>query len=199
MKHRALGIHGVWLIQSDLHKDNRGYFTEKFKGSYLENEIGVSFNVAQINFSTSAAGVVRGIHWATRPQGQKKLISCMSGLIWDVFVDLRPESPTFGQWASHYLKGGDSDSILIDDGIGHAFLSLEENTAVTYLVSSEYSPEGEKGMNPLDKKLGIDFRNVAKKMGVTNLIFSTKDQAAPDFETCETLGYFDSTYRSFER
>lgn len=167
-----LEIEGAWLFESPSHGDDRGYFREWFKASTIRETIGRSFEVAQSNLSRSKKGVVRGIHFSTAPTGQAKWVTCANGALWDVVVDVRPNSPTFGRWVANELRHDDGKSIFISEGLGHAFVSLEEGTVISYLMSSPYSPKYEFAINPQDPEIAITWPQLP-------LSFSPKDSSAP--------------------
>ncbi len=157
MEFEGLAIEGAWLARSPVHRDERGFFREWFRGDELPSATGREFKVVQSNTSLSAKGVLRGIHYSLAPQGQAKWITCMAGSIWDVVVDIRPSSPTFKKWVGVELEGSSGDSLLISEGLGHAFIALEDDSVVTYLLTSPYSPKEEFGLNPLDDELAIHW------------------------------------------
>ena len=176
-----LGIDGAWLYQSNVFSDSRGYFTEWFKDELISKSIPKGLNVAQANLSKSKKGVVRGIHFSIAKAGQAKWITCVSGRIWDVVVDIRPNSPTFKKWEAIELYEGSGKSIYIEKGLGHAFLSLEDETITSYLLSSPYSPSEELAIHPRDPQIAI-------KWPLDDLFFSPKDESAPSLEELlETL------------
>jgi dTDP-4-dehydrorhamnose 3,5-epimerase len=148
----------------------------------MESATGYRFPVSQANLSRSAKGVVRGIHFADVPPGQAKLVTCLSGSIRDVVVDIRVGSPTFGTWEGVELTPDNGINVFIEAGLGHAFLSLEKGSMVSYLCSEEYDPANEKQIDPLDKDLAIGFSEVSARHGIEQLILSKKDQSAPGFE-----------------
>lgn len=174
MKFSALGIEGGWLGESPVWSDDRGYFREWYRSDALKIATGRDFGFEQANISFSSAGALRGIHYSIAPRGQAKLITCVSGSIQDVIVDVRPNSKTFGQWVDVELKSDSGKVVLISEGLGHAFLALEDNTAVAYLVSTPFSPSHEFEINPLDEKIGIKWR-----LGLSSLKISGKDRIAP--------------------
>jgi dTDP-4-dehydrorhamnose 3,5-epimerase len=169
---RPLTIDGAWIFESRVHGDDRGYIREWFNSAVVKETLGREFLVAQTNLSKSKRGVVRGIHFSTAPVGQAKWITCANGALWDVVVDIRPSSPTFKQWEAHKLRAGDNRSIFISEGLGHAFVSLENETVISYLLSSQYSPLDEHAINPLDPEINITWPKLS-------LTFSEKDAAAP--------------------
>jgi dTDP-4-dehydrorhamnose 3,5-epimerase len=174
MRLSPLGIEGVWLAESPLWRDDRGFFREWFKSKDVKATTGRDFGIEQANISLSSRGTLRGIHYSVAPRGQAKWITCVSGSIKDVIVDIRPESKSFGQWIEVELRGDSGDAILISEGLGHGFLALEDNTAVAYLVSTPFSPADEFEINPLDEKIGINWG-----MDLSELKISDKDKNAP--------------------
>jgi dTDP-4-dehydrorhamnose 3,5-epimerase len=174
MKLAALSIDGVWLAESPVWSDERGLFREWFKSEDVKAAAGKDFGIEQANISLSTVGTLRGIHYSIAPRGQAKWITCVSGSIQDVIVDIRPESKTFGQWIDVELMGDSGKAVLICEGLGHGFLALEDNTAVAYLVSTPFSPTDEFEINPLDEKIGIKWR-----MDLNSLKISEKDNIAP--------------------
>jgi dTDP-4-dehydrorhamnose 3,5-epimerase len=183
MKLIPLGIEGAWLAESPVWSDERGFFREWFKAEKVKQEIGHSFNVEQANISSSVKGTLRGIHYSLAEKGQAKWITCVSGLIKDVIVDIRPNSKTFGKWIEIELSGTSGISVLIGDGLGHGFLTLAEASIVAYLVSSPYSPTEEYEINPLDSAIGIDWGLSIKELNISN-----KDKNAPTLEERRTEG-----------
>ncbi|CAN2223730.1 RfbC dTDP-4-dehydrorhamnose 3,5-epimerase and related enzymes [Candidatus Nanopelagicaceae bacterium] len=175
MKLTPIGIEGAWFVESPVWSDDRGFFREWFKSEDVKVATGRDFGVEQANISLSSAGTLRGIHYSIAPRGQAKWITCVSGSIQDVIVDIRPDSKTFGQWVEVELKGDSGKAVLISEGLGHGFLALEDKTAVAYLVSTPFSRTDEYEINPLDKKIGIEWR-----MDLSSLKISEKDKIAPD-------------------
>ncbi len=177
MPFQEMKIKGAWIHTPVRHKDNRGNFEEQFKLSEIESELGRSFSVRQVNQSVSNKGVIRGIHYTDSPEGQAKYVSCPKGAIWDVVVDLRKDYPTYGQWDSVELSAQNGLSVFISEGLGHAFLSLEDGSVANYLCTSEYAPEEDRTINPLSAKLAIDFES----SGIKEFLLSQKDSDATDF------------------
>jgi dTDP-4-dehydrorhamnose 3,5-epimerase len=172
MELEELGIKGAWLARSPIHKDERGFFREWFKSSDLETVINRNFKVAQANISISNKGVIRGIHFSAAKGGQGKWITCAAGAIWDVVVDIRPDSPTFKKWVGTELRPDKGEAIFISEGLGHGFVALEESSIITYLLTSEYSEQFEFGVHPYDSELGINWP-------VKDPFLSAKDANSP--------------------
>ena len=177
MKLTSLGIKGAWLAESPVWRDDRGFFREWFKSENIKQVVGHEFNVEQANISSSVKGTVRGIHYSLAAKGQAKWVTCVSGLIKDVIVDIRPNSKTFGRWIEVELSGTSGNAVLIGEGLGHGFISLAEISTVVYLVSSPFSPPEEFEINPLDPAIGINW-------GIphSELKISEKDAHAPMLE-----------------
>lgn len=183
MSFTPLSIEGVWLHSPEIWPDLRGSFHENFKLSEIESQLSRSFDVRQVNQSTSKKGVIRGIHVTTGVKGQAKYVSCPKGAIWDFVVDLRRGSKTYGTWTCAILSSENRKSILISEGIGHGFLALEEDSVAHYLCNSEFQPNEDKAINPLDKDLGIDFESQVKEFDISKLILSEKDAQGLDFKS----------------
>ncbi|MGO3326261.1 dTDP-4-dehydrorhamnose 3,5-epimerase family protein [Gordonia sp. (in: high G+C Gram-positive bacteria)] len=179
MKARPLSIEGAWEFTPVQHGDDRGVFLEAFKADVLAEAIGDRFELAQVNTSVSAAGVVRGIHFADVPPGQAKYVTCTVGAIVDVIVDIREGSPTFGQWDTVLLDDRDRRAVYLAEGLGHGFCSLQDGSTVTYLCSTGYRPSAEHGVNPLDDDLGIEWPTLARDGTPLEYELSVKDTAAP--------------------
>ena len=169
-----LGIEGAWLAESPVWSDERGFFREWFKAEDVKSATGRDFGIEQANISLSSLGTLRGIHYSIAPRGQAKWITCVSGSIKDVIVDIRPASQTFGNWIEVELNGNSGKAVFISEGLGHGFIALEDNTAVAYLVSTPFSPSDEFDINPLDEKIGINWG-----MELNELKISEKDKNAP--------------------
>ena len=174
MELTPLGIDGVWLAESPVWSDDRGFFREWFKSADITNATGREFGIEQANISLSSRGTLRGIHYSIAPRGQAKWITCVAGSIKDVIVDIRPRSKTFGNWIEVELSGSSEKAVFISEGLGHGFVALEDNTAVAYLVSTPFSPTDEFEINPLDEKIGIKWG-----MDLSALKISDKDKKAP--------------------
>jgi dTDP-4-dehydrorhamnose 3,5-epimerase len=167
MKVMPLAIAGAWVIELPVYPDDRGMFREWFKPETLKENGVPEFEVRQANTSISKKGVIRGIHYSSEINGQAKLVTCTSGSVLDVIVDLRPKSETFGNHLEIELSENLGKCVFISRGLGHGFQALEENSAVTYLLDKEYSPDNEFGINPIDPHLKIrwpiiDF-NISEK------------------------------------
>ena len=135
----------------------------------------------QANCSVSARGIVRGIHFADVPPGQAKYVTCVSGRVLDVIVDIRVGSPTFGSWTSVVLDSQSRRAVYLAEGLGHGFASLQDESTVVYLWSEGYDPRREREIHPLDPALGIDWQIEEPQL-------SAKDAAAPTLAEASAQG-----------
>jgi dTDP-4-dehydrorhamnose 3,5-epimerase len=181
VKIRPLTVEGAYEITPVQHGDARGSFLEWYRFDRLAEVVGHPLDLAQANLSTSARDVVRGIHFADVPPGQAKYVTCVTGSVLDVIVDLRVGSPTFGAWEAVPLDDRERKAVYLAEGLGHAFCALTEGATVTYLCSSTYRPGHEHGVNPLDPELGIAWP-------VATPLLSTKDAAAPSLAEAQATG-----------
>lgn len=186
MQFTPMAIQGAWVHTPIRHEDNRGHFEEQFKLSAIESQLGRTFTVKQVNQSVSAKGVVRGIHFTDSPEGQAKYVSCPQGAIWDVVVDLRPDSPTYGKWDAVVISAENGKSVLISEGLGHAFLSLENDSVVHYLCNSEHRKDADKALQPFSPKLNIGFSIACSLHGIEETQLSERDAAASEFGTSQS-------------
>ncbi len=172
MKIQDLDLEGVKLIQPQVFRDRRGFFLEIFNQSRYE-DAGIKVNFPQDNLSYSKYGTIRGMHYQTEP-GQAKLVKVIKGRIFDVFVDIRQDSKTFGKWQGIYLSEEDHQELFIPTGFAHGFCCVSDETHVMYKVSSHYDPYSEKAFLYNDKSVGI-------KWPVVNPVLSDRDLSAPRF------------------
>ena len=155
MKVSNLSLNGLKLIAPRVFHDERGFFFESYAlGKFVEQEIAIPF--VQDNISYSKKGTVRALHFQSHP-GQAKLVSCLKGSIWDVAVDIRPDSPTFGQWEAILLDDRDRCQLFIPFGFAHGFCVLSEDALVQYKVSSPYHLEAERSIRWNDPDLAIPW------------------------------------------
>lgn len=169
-----LSLTGAWVIHPTRHADKRGWFQEWFKKSELHDAIGYEFSPVQANISHSKRGTIRGVHYSTAAVGQAKLVTVLSGEIDDYVIDIRPSSPTFGQWERVRLSAENGCSVLLSQHMGHAFHALTDQTVVNYLVSAEYNPTAEMGVTPFCSHLSIDWADT------NGFDVAPKDADAPD-------------------
>lgn len=184
MTARELSVPGAWEITPTVHADARGAFFEWFTERSFHEMTGHHFELRQANCSVSAAGVLRGVHFADLPPSQAKYVTCLRGAVYDVVVDIRVGSPTFGQWDGVLLDDRQRRSVYLSEGLGHAFLALEDDSTVMYLCSAGYSPEREHTISPTS--LGIDWPLEHR------LILSERDAAAPTLTEAQAAGLLPS-------
>ncbi|WP_017815623.1 dTDP-4-dehydrorhamnose 3,5-epimerase [Paenibacillus shenyangensis] len=178
MKSTALKLEGAKLLEPIIHGDNRGFFMESYNERVM-NELGVHHRFIQDNQSLSVeAGVLRGLHYQLNPKAQTKIIHVISGAIYDVIVDIRQESETFGQWMGFILSTDNKRQLLVPQGFAHGFCTLVANTQVSYKVDQYYSPEHDRGILWNDPAIGIDWP-------VSEPILSEKDKKHPLLKDAE--------------
>jgi dTDP-4-dehydrorhamnose 3,5-epimerase len=178
----SLDIDGAWVLTPRIHRDERGSFLEWFRDAEFHEDVGYRMDVAQANCSVSRRGVIRGIHFSDVPPGQAKYVTCASGAIIDVVVDLRVGSPGFGRWRAVRLDDTTRSAIFISEGLGHAFAALTDQATVLYLCSTPYAPGREHGVHPLDPDIGISWP------AETEPILSDKDASAPSLAEAKSAG-----------
>jgi dTDP-4-dehydrorhamnose 3,5-epimerase len=177
-----MGIAGAWTFTPAVHRDERGYFLEWFRARELSESLGYWPETAQANCSVSRRGVIRGIHFSSVPPGQAKYVTCVSGAVLDVVVDLRVGSPSFGRWEAVRLDDESRRAVFLAEGLGHAFTALSEEATVIYLCSTAYSPGREHGVHPLDPDIGVKWPTGTEPM------LSAKDAAAPTLADARRAG-----------
>ena len=182
MEISQLSFDGVYLIKPDIYPDDRGSFSEVFSQPAFQQAIGHRLAVAQVNCSSSRRGTVRGIHAVSLPPGQSRYITCVSGAIIDIVVDIRVGSPTFGEHIPVRLDAADRDVLYLAEGHGHGFAPLTDEATVMYLCSSTNSPEKLVLVNPLDPELALPWPETEKT------IISEKDRCAPTLREARDLG-----------
>lgn len=167
------GLKGVILVKPKVFGDARGFFMETYKKSEFING-GITEDFIQDNHSKSVKGVLRGIHFQKEPYGQGKLVRCIRGKIFDVAVDVRKASDTFGKWVGFELSEENKDMLFIPKGFGHAFLTLSDEAEIVYKVTgAEYSPSHDSGIFWNDPDVGIKWP--LKEYGISAPILSEKD------------------------
>ncbi|GAA3110444.1 dTDP-4-dehydrorhamnose 3,5-epimerase [Streptosporangium carneum] len=176
------GIKDAYVHTPVVHTDDRGSFLEWFRADRLTGAIGHRLDLAQANCSISRRGVLRGIHFADVPVGQAKYVTCVSGSVLDVVVDIRVGSPTFGRWETIELDDRSRRGVYVSEGLGHGFMALSEEATVVYLCSTPYAPGREHEVNPLDPELGIAWPEGIEP------VLSPKDAAAPSLAEARAAG-----------
>ena len=167
-----------------MHGDDRGYFVETFRQDLFAEVVGYQVNFVQDNESKSTKGVLRGLHYQIPPFGQSKLVRVLKGKVLDVAVDIRKNSPTFGQHIAIELSSESMQQLFIPQGFAHGFTVLSEIAIINYRVDNLYSPEHEKGIAFNDLKLNIDWR-----FKMEELKLSEKDRLHPNLE--DAIEIFD--------
>jgi dTDP-4-dehydrorhamnose 3,5-epimerase len=180
---RELSIPGAWEITPALHGDSRGAFFEWFTDDRFSAMAGHHFDMRQANCSISAAGVLRGLHFAQLPPSQAKYVTCVRGAVFDVVVDVRVGSPTYGTWDSALLDDVDRRSVYLSEGLAHGFLALQDDSTVMYLCSTPYSPHREHTIAATDPAIGIEW-----PMPAGDLLLSERDAAAATLEQVRAAG-----------
>ncbi|MMZ50425.1 dTDP-4-dehydrorhamnose 3,5-epimerase [compost metagenome] len=172
MKVIPLKLEGAKIIEPVVHDDQRGFFMESYNEQIM-NENGITHAFIQDNQSLSVeTGVIRGLHYQLNPKAQTKLVRVISGAIYDVVLDIRKTSPTFGQWVGVILSENNKRQLLVPKGFAHGFCTIVPNTQVLYKVDEYYSPENDRGILWNDPALGINWP--------TSLpILSDKDKCHP--------------------
>ena len=150
-------IPDVVIIEPKVHGDSRGYFVETFVSNKLEEFLGYKINFCQDNESKSSKGVLRGLHYQLPPHAQTKLVRVIHGRVLDVAVDIRKNSPTFGQHVAVELSAENKKQLLVPRGFAHGFVVLEDDTVFAYKVDNYYSPQCDRGIAFDDENLNIDW------------------------------------------
>ena len=157
MQFTRTNISDVIIIEPKVYGDNRGYFVETFRADKLEAFLGFKLNFGQDNESKSSKGVLRGLHYQLPPDAQTKLVRVIQGKVLDVAVDIRRNSPTFGQYVAVELSAENKKQMLVPRGFAHGFVVLEDDTIFAYKVDNYYSPECDRGIAFDDESLNIDW------------------------------------------
>jgi dTDP-4-dehydrorhamnose 3,5-epimerase len=183
MSFEELSIPGAGVLTPRQFPDERGTFLEWFREEPLVEAFGRGFRVRQANLSVSRRGVLRGLHYAAVPPGQAKWVTVVTGSVIDYVVDLRVGSPSYRSWLAVDLDDRQRRAVFLSEGLGHAFVALQEDTVVSYLVSEPYNPEREFAINPLDPAIGLTFPD-----DLASPLLSEKDAEAPTLAEAERAG-----------
>ena len=189
MQFTRTDILDVIIIEPKVHGDERGYFIETFRADKLEEFLGFKLNFGQDNESKSSKGVLRGLHYQLPPFDQTKLVRVIQGKVLDVAVDIRKNSPTFGQYVAVELSAENKKQMLIPRGFAHGFVVLEDDTIFAYKVDNYYSPQCDRGISFDDENLNIDW--ILKK---EELRLSEKDTKQPKLNETNDLFEFGVNY-----
>ena len=167
-------LKGAFIIEPERLEDERGFFARTFCRKEFEAQ-GLNPNLVQCSLSyNKMKGTLRGMHYQVAPHQETKLIRCTMGAIYDVMLDLRPNSPTYRQWVSAELTGENRLTLYVPEGIAHGFQTLQDHTEVFYQMSEFYNPECARGLRWNDRQFGIVWPH-------TERVISARDQAYPDF------------------
>jgi dTDP-4-dehydrorhamnose 3,5-epimerase len=178
---RSTDLPGVIEIVTKRHGDERGFFTEVWNRDAWA-AAGIAFDIVQDNHSRSErAGVVRGLHYQLPPMAQDKIVRVTRGAIFDVAVDIRRSSPTFGQWIGMELSESRGNQLLVPSGFAHGFMTLQPGSEVQYKVNAPYSPEHERAIRYDDPAIGIDWPAIG------GILLSAADQNALAFADAEVF------------
>ena len=183
MSIRELSVPGAWEITPTVHGDDRGAFFEWFTDSGVGEMTGHRFDLRQANCSMSAAGVLRGLHFAQLPPSQAKYMTCVRGSIFDVVVDIRVGSPTYGRWDGVLLDDVNCRSVYLSEGLAHGVLALQDDSTVMYLCSAPYAPQREHTIAATDPAIGIEWPLPAEE-----LLLSGRDAVAPSLAEVRAAG-----------
>ncbi len=170
-------IEKAFQLQTQVHSDQRGLFEVFWEADLTDEEAAFRPTNAHHSYNVDK-GTLRGIHFQKAPHGQAKLVSCVAGCVWDVMVDLRPSSATFGKWHAVQLTAGSGTAVYIPAGCGHGFVTLEPRSTVAYLIEGDYQPNAGRVLKWNDPTVGIEWP-------VLNPTMSEKDATAADWSTCE--------------
>ena len=181
MKVTPLAIPDLLLIEPQVFGDDRGFFFESFNHERFEKAVGKKINFLQDNHSKSVKGVLRGLHYQLAPKAQGKLVRVIQGEVFDVAVDLRQSSPTFGKWNGEVLSADNKKQLWIPEGFAHGFLTLSDTAEFLYKTTDFYSPDHEACIIWNDESLNIEWPQN------TNITVSSKDEAGKDFLEAKTF------------
>jgi dTDP-4-dehydrorhamnose 3,5-epimerase len=168
---------GAWFVDLELHEDDRGFFARTWCVDEVAAQ-GLETTIAQwsISFNTGR-GTLRGMHWQEPPHAETKLVRCVRGAIYDVIVDLRPDSPTYRRWLGAELDEVNRRSLYIPEGFAHGFQTLSEGAEVLYGISERYAPESARGFRWDDPAVGIEWPPAAGER-----VISERDLSWPDLD-----------------
>ena len=189
MKITKMSIDDVVIIEPTVHGDSRGYFVETFRADKLEEFLGYKIHFCQDNESKSSKGVLRGLHYQLHPAAQTKLVRVIQGRVLDVAVDVRKNSPTFGQHVAVELSSENKKQLLVPRGFAHGFVVLEDNTIFAYKVDNYYSPENDRGIAFDDTSLNINWI-----LNYDELNLSDKDTKQPLLKETNDLFEYGVNY-----
>lgn len=172
-------IPDVLIFEPKVFGDDRGFFFESFSQKVFEEAVGRKVEFVQDNHSKSSKGVLRGLHYQVEPHAQGKLVRCVVGEVFDVAVDIRKSSPTFGKWVGVNLSAENKRQLWIPEGFAHGFLVLSDTAEFVYKTTNYYHPQSDRGVIWNDKDIGIEWPNFSK------VILSEKDKLHPTLNDAE--------------
>ncbi|WP_286998402.1 MULTISPECIES: dTDP-4-dehydrorhamnose 3,5-epimerase [Comamonas] len=183
MKATPTAIPEVMVIEPKVFGDARGFFYESFNQAAFNAATGTTFEFVQDNHSRSSMGVLRGLHYQLPPHAQGKLVRVVRGAVWDVAVDIRQNSPTFGQWVGQELTEDNHKQFWIPPGFAHGFVVLSESADFLYKTTNYYAPQSDRGLLWNDPDIGIAWPDLGMEF-----LLSDKDQKQPLLRNAEVLG-----------
>jgi dTDP-4-dehydrorhamnose 3,5-epimerase len=175
-------LKGCFILEPKIFKDERGYFMESFNENTFQNGIGQNVHFVQDNQSFSTKGVLRGLHYQTGKHAQSKLVRVLQGEVLDVAVDIRPDSPTYGQYEAVLLSAEKQNQFFVPKGFAHGFLVLSETATFFYKCDNFYNKESEGGIMYNDPEINIDWQ-----FELDQLIISEKDQVLPNLANAKKV------------
>ena len=178
-------LEGVCIIKPRILEDNRGFFYESWNQKLFNKTVGEEIKFLQDNHSSSNVGVLRGLHYQIEPKPQGKLVRCVSGSVFDVAVDIRQSSPTFGEWTSVVLDNTNKKMFWIPAGFAHGFLALEENSEVLYKASEFWSNDHDRSIRWNDTDININWP--LKDINCSEPRLSEKDSKAPFLKNADVF------------
>lgn len=184
MKLVRTAIPDVIVIEPKIFNDTRGFFYESFNQQAFDEATGTNYQFVQDNHSKSSRGVLRGLHYQLSPKAQGKLVRVVQGKVWDVAVDIRKNSPTFGQWVGEELSADNHKQLWIPPGFAHGFITLSDTAEFLYKTTDYYSPEHERAIRWDDPQLAI-----AWPLSAVDIQVSVKDQQAVGSDQVELFDY----------
>ncbi len=183
MKYTPLPLSGSFVIDLEMDQDERGFFARTFcRQEFLKRDLQADFKQCSLSYN-SLKGTLRGMHFQTAPHEEVKLVSCIQGAIFDVIIDVRPVSKTYGRWAFVELSSKNYKMLYVPKGFAHGFQTLEDHTKVYYQISSDFIPSAARGIRWNDPYFSIDWPYT------NGLTISLKDQSYPDFTHEENLSH----------
>lgn len=182
MKVVQTALPGVLLLTPQVFADDRGFFGERFNQAVFNSATGTHEVFVQDNHSRSRKGVLRGLHYQVPPHAQGKLVSVVRGAVWDVVVDIRTGSPTFGQWTAQTLTDENREQLWIPAGFAHGLVVLSDTADVLYKTTNYYAPQSDRGIAWNDPDIGIEWPQLGMEF-----VLSDKDRKQPAFKDAEVF------------